>query len=232
MRERKLSKVPVSTSSFLRYSIMLHINRKRYAKFSPQSVRGVIFYRGEAVTSRETPCLPTVILHVLRRQVPTRDRDKNPLCNTVPSLRGREHSKIRHFLCIIVPSPPGREHSKRSQGLYSIVASSRGREHSKMRHFLRNTVPSGSPRGRDHSKQSQARSIVPCLWGEWNRFNFGSIGSISLHPLFLPHGRILFYNSWKVTFGKLHMDCSEFHEWLIHLHCDHWQWVVSTVPTG
>ncbi len=31
---------------------------------------------------------------------------------------------------------------------------------------------------------------------------------------FYHTGRILFYNSWKETFGKLQMYCSEFHQWL------------------
>ena len=35
---------------------------------------------------------------------------------------------------------------------------------------------------------------------------------------FYHTGRNLFYNSWKDDFGKLHMHCSEFHQWLIHLH--------------
>jgi hypothetical protein len=35
--------------------------------------------------------------------------------------------------------------------------------------------------------------------------------------IFTTTGRIRFYNSWKETFGKLQMHCSEFQQWLIHL---------------
>ncbi len=35
--------------------------------------------------------------------------------------------------------------------------------------------------------------------------------------MFTTTGRILFYNSWTQNFGKLKTNCSEFHEWLMHL---------------
>ncbi len=35
--------------------------------------------------------------------------------------------------------------------------------------------------------------------------------------IFTTTGRILFYNSWKENFGKLQIQCSEFHGWQIHL---------------
>ena len=40
--------------------------------------------------------------------------------------------------------------------------------------------------------------------------------------IFTTTGRILFYNSWKETFGKLQMHCSEFQQWLIHLNTHPW----------
>jgi hypothetical protein len=39
---------------------------------------------------------------------------------------------------------------------------------------------------------------------------------------FTTTGRILFYNSWKETFEKLQMHCSEFQQWLIHLNTHRW----------
>ncbi len=56
------------------------------------------------------------------------------------------------------------------------------------------------------------------------------ISPFSLHALYVLHprtteasgiftttGRILFYNNWKETYGKMQMHCSEFQQWLIHL---------------
>ena len=47
---------------------------------------------------------------------------------------------------------------------------------------------------------------------------------------FYRTGRILFYNSWKETFGKLRMYCSEFQQWLIHLDTHHGEYPYSLVP--
>ena len=53
-------------------------------------------------------------------------------------------------------------------------------------------------------------------------------GSLIHHPrmsdyswIFTTTARILFYNNWKENCRKLQMNCSEFHEWLIHLNNTH-----------